>query len=170
MSTKIYNAWVTKTFTMRELLRICRAVRLEAIRARNKFIISSGFKEDYLPLLRDRALKVKNTGFRDPFADYSFEATFFPSGNRLAFVIYCEHEFLRKLLVNALDAKDWHYQNSTDRPDGISWREWRTRQNFWDKALPGAGVPSENGFSFTFLGYDIPYDLKFPPKEKYRAV
>jgi hypothetical protein len=57
-------------------------------------------------------------------------------------------------IINRLEKKgvltDYHYQNSTDRPDGVSNKEWREREKVWDEIFKNHGKPSQAGFSIDF--------------------
>lgn len=55
--------------------------------------------------------------------------------------------------------KDWHWQNSTDRPDDVSGREWGERERFWKKLFAGSGVPSEEGFSMELSTWTATNDM-----------
>lgn len=59
-------------------------------------------------------------------------------------------QFLRKV-----KAEDFHYQNATDRPDGVTPREWKAREKAWDAILSGpwesADTPAQAGFSYPIL-------------------
>jgi hypothetical protein len=54
------------------------------------------------------------------------------------------------LLARNLPARDYHYQNSTDKPSHISNANWRLRRKHWEEALPGIGVPADNGLLHPF--------------------
>jgi hypothetical protein len=59
------------------------------------------------------------------------------------------------LIMRNLPVKDWHYQDSSDRPSHINAATWRLRRKQWEEALPGAGVPIDNGLSIR-LGLSNP--------------
>lgn len=162
MSTKIYNAFYITPRPMDVLLTELRELRPKLERVRNKIIL--GFwksNENYRAnwsRISDRAREVQRTSIRDPLVDFSFDLTFFPRKDKIMVMTFTEHNEYRKLLCDFFDAKDWHYQNQSDQPEEVSDAEWKQREKEWDEALPGAGIPSENGFSFTYfrVGH-VPY-------------
>lgn len=48
--------------------------------------------------------------------------------------------------------KDFHYQNSTDKPDEINGREWHRRRMFFDKTIDN--IPRMNYVPYDFLSRD----------------
>lgn len=42
----------------------------------------------------------------------------------------------------------WPYWNNTERPDDVTEDEWEQRRLFWNRALPGAGVPARHCLTF----------------------
>lgn len=153
MSTKIYDAYIFPSRSMGTLLKECREIAQLAREARNKYIVET-YSGD-LMALQDRAWKVEQTKQRDPLADYSFEASFFPDGETIVVKLYSEHDFLKKCFFKVIKARDFHYQNSTDKPRNVSAKAWEQRSVTWDRLLPGSGIPSENSFTFTFLTYNL---------------
>lgn len=55
--------------------------------------------------------------------------------------------------------RDFHYQNSTDRPAGVTSREWASRRRVWDAILPPYNIPSLAGLSFDFVAVRDVYDI-----------
>lgn len=62
---------------------------------------------------------------------------------------------------------DFHYQNSTDRPEDISNYEWKKRKLFWDK-MGKFGTFKEMGYTFE-LGLKE-YTFSYPDEEKYKIL
>ena len=46
--------------------------------------------------------------------------------------------------------EDFHYQNSTDKPDDVSDEDWWARSSKWDEIMP-TWIPSKDGFVYTIL-------------------
>lgn len=46
------------------------------------------------------------------------------------------------------DCADWHYQNSADKPEEITSREWTKRRKEWDIVFSKTTTPSEAGLVF----------------------
>ncbi|HCJ7406046.1 TPA: hypothetical protein NVL60_002577 [Pseudomonas aeruginosa] len=55
-------------------------------------------------------------------------------------------------LIEDTGFTDYHYQNSTDRPDTISEAEWDTRRDAWDEALP-TGRAVDVAFEFQLVDW-----------------
>jgi hypothetical protein len=95
-----------------------------------------------------RAGDVKHAGARrDPEIDFGFEICLIPlKGYYLGMHFGEQKFFIDKFYEMLPGAHEYHYQNSTDKPDGISDRHWRKRRNDWDAALPGYAAPIDAGF------------------------
>jgi hypothetical protein len=52
--------------------------------------------------------------------------------------------------IDAGELTDYHYQNSTDKPDSITDFDWNQREEVWDAILGDSGTPSVAGWSFDF--------------------
>jgi hypothetical protein len=101
------------------------------------------------------ASAVKEKGNRNCEVDFSSSVTFIPIKGKLLALFYAESETFFKLWESQSLVKDYHYQNSSDRPRKVSKAEWEQRKRDWDLALPGLGIPSQNGFSFAFTDYHL---------------
>jgi len=82
--------------------------------------------------------------------DFYLEASLFThkDGSPAAIMFFGHRIWLDYIYKNAhkFGLKDYHYQNSTDKPKSVSKREWEARERFWDKVAP-SGVPFEDGYS-----------------------
>jgi hypothetical protein len=67
------------------------------------------------------------------------------------FLGYKFRELKERLFLNK-NLEDFHYQNSTDRPENISEKEWSDRESLWDEIL-GHEAPSDKGFLYNFMTY-----------------
>lgn len=128
-------------------------------------------------LLRDKYKKIKTTMQRDPEYDFEFEVCFMPCDERTLALLYVEQEKYTSIWENHPKVKDYHYQNQTDRPKGISKAEWEERSISWDKALAvtqGGGSGAAGLSMHTFGHYGIPFIqaediLKYMPTLEQRA-
>lgn len=50
--------------------------------------------------------------------------------------------------------EDFHYQDQTDRPDNISKKKWKIREEIWDKAIGPDYIPKNHGFLVDIVSYD----------------
>lgn len=159
MSTKIYGGRVLPKMDMLELIRKCRKARVPINQACAKIIQKvhgDKYSENWLRL-NDRARDVKRTQQRDPLADFSFDAVFFPLKDKTLAIFYCEHDSMLEAAEKALGAKDYHYQNQVDQPDDVTEFEWEQREKDWNEALEGLNkTPAEAGLTFTFRDYSLP--------------
>jgi hypothetical protein len=176
MSTKIYNGFripmmpikklhghlaalrsVCHDYAEREIARV--AYRHMVVLADNRLLGLLNSKEDptaspfssvAMDLLK-RAGDVKHAGARrDPEIDFGFEICLIPLKGYYLGMYFGEHKkFIDKLYEMIPGAHEYHYQNSTDKPDEISDRHWRKRKNDWDAALPGYAAPIDAGFMCT---------------------
>lgn len=67
------------------------------------------------------------------------------------------------LLMRNLPVRDYHYQDRSDKPSHIKAADWRLRRKQWEEALPGIGVPMDNGLM-------IRLGLSDPPWPETQAV
>lgn len=201
MSTKIYNGYYTK-LKLEPLLLKLKEVLIEfnklKIEGYTKFLSNKITKEidkkyfkgeDFLQKNivheiykkhTELVLESQKTHMRllDEF-DFSANCCIFPCGNKTLILFYSDNKDVLNMWENLDFIFDYHYQNSCDKPDDISKREWKSREKNWDKVLGGNGwgVPSQNGYTFTLSEiylpniYSIKNDLKnYIPSDDYRAT
>lgn len=181
MSTEIYNAYkIEKTIT--EILPILIKVAPEI-----KEVCKIEYLEDIYEMATFQFDKEKEKSF-DELKEYFFDdeyskdnhnngllAMLFPYENSTYIMFFGNTKHI-KIIEKYIDLIDFHYQNSTDKPDEITENDWNNRINIWDKILGGDGwgKPIDYGFQFT-LSEKMPcsyYDLltmkkiKIPSNEK----
>lgn len=191
MSTKIYNGYLLNvSFT--ELMPFLKKVKLSLESARTELAlkivarqVTSEVDDQFLGLTRpqeisifkftsallDSAVKAqKSTSLLDG-RDFSASVVLIPHQEKFLALFYDNNnpEYL-KLWQELKEVQDYHYQNSTDRPEEISAKEWEKRRKDWNEALPGSGIPSENGLIFQFLDSNTWYDLIDFRKEIFNFV
>lgn len=95
-----------------------------------------------------------------------FDVSIFPiSEKKTLLKFYTSMEFHKEVLNKfSRQLKDYHYQNSTDRPEEISSKEWSQRLRDWNKTGIMDSPPIHCGMSFLLSG-DTPsffsYNLVF---------
>lgn len=62
----------------------------------------------------------------------------------------------KKLWIKQDYVQEYHYQNSTDRPDEIEARAWKTREKLWNEALSRSSRPVDSGPTFILASADFP--------------
>jgi len=126
----------------------------------------------------DKFAKIRFDGTRNYRYDFYFEIIAMPYDGKVYLKIFCEDSLkgLERLFEEI--GNDFYYQNSTDRPKEISKKEWKRREETWDKILEGNGIWNQRGFMYDFSlnrVYDIPFNPKqidenyFPSREE-RAI
>lgn len=66
----------------------------------------------------------------------------------------------KRSFIRHLKAKDFSYWNNTDRPRGVTDRQWEERGDIWHQAI-GADPPCERGFTFECMSeYRVPMIMK----------
>lgn len=115
--------------------------------------------------VEERHMAVEKTKRRDPECDFHFEICIIPIKDKVLILPYTEQIELMNLIKNQKYIKSYGYWNNTDPDDEVSDEEWEQREEDWNDALPGIGIPSENGFT---VQLHPPYlYVKFrPPKAK----
>lgn len=107
--------------------------------------------------------------------DYSCSCSVFPMGkNKTLILFYSENNKMTDMWQSLSYISEYHYQNSTDKPDYISSKDWSQRRRDWDKAL-GNDTPRERSFGFQFTVERLPFArikecLKYVPKKSKRAI
>lgn len=97
--------------------------------------------------VRDRFKEIYKSGYRDPSIDTKFKIYLFPRGDDTLFMVDCEQEEMIKILTDEDWVEDYHYQNASDRPDSISEKDWRQREEDWDEVMP-SGIPAHTCLLF----------------------
>lgn len=77
--------------------------------------------------------------------DYRCELVFFPTKAGIL-AMYFGNDKVRYMLESTKYFKKFFYQNSTDRPENISEKEWNYRLETWEKALAPDYIPINHGF------------------------
>lgn len=185
MSTKIYNGYIS-TLNIEQLLKEFVDVRdkfeNKKIQLYNKILgnqVANKIDGDAIAAYRtmtgqeqyailneihdknERSVKdeVILRGLRSSL-DLSSDCVVFPMGKRKTLILfYCENNELTAIWKRLRFIKEYHYQNQTDKPRGISEKKWEQRKRDWDKAL-GYDVPVNRGYCFTFTQERLPVFIK----------
>ena len=100
--------------------------------------------------------KIKISNERDPFNDFSFDVTFFPTINNILAIIFTEQKTFKEIWESQLGVEYYGYWNNTDPIDGISYEDWEKRGDEWDKVLGDDFVPALNGLTFDPIADNYP--------------
>lgn len=172
MSTKIHNGLILPNATLEQALAKLRAVRVKCVAAGVKAIatliaeqmaLSADLAANYCPLGKSGKERpymkaqreffaareeVEGKGVRNVTWDFTFSVLVIPHGQDILAMFFVEEDLGYRQALTYAGFEDFHYQNSTDRPEGISEEAWEARRNTWDEVLPGRTAPCEVGFSY----------------------
>jgi len=160
MSTKIYNGGRLPLTSLEVLLCWCREARKVLVEARAEQLRSRYTLKQYRKErdeLQKRAWRIETTCLRDPAADFSFNATFFPLREATLVIPFQDNPGMLKAWNRLPYLIEYGYWNNTDIPAECTDTEWSQRKDDWDLALPGSGVPQDHGFDFIFTDYTLPF-------------
>lgn len=89
-------------------------------------------------------------GTRAVFEDFGMSLSLIPDATtgRTYGIIQCERHDWRRRWMRLPGVEDFHYQDSADRPSGITASAWRMRRDTWARVMP-TYVPDEHGFKAT---------------------
>jgi hypothetical protein len=106
-------------------------------------------------LERQRELE-KDPRKREIDVDLGLEVSIHPLPGKLLAIAYYEREEIGKIWWRQAWVKDYHYQNSCDKPKEIPEVVWDLRRRDWDDAL-GNDTPAECGFTARILYPSLHY-------------
>lgn len=107
----------------------------------------SAAHQDYLK----RQTKLRD-GVREPEIDMSFEVVDFPYQGHVYGMYYTENRAFNRLWKDQPGITDFHYQDSTDRPEHLSDATWDHRRHVWDSIFDGPfATPAVCGLTSTIL-------------------
>ena len=154
MSIKIYNGCKLPKMSMTAMLKFCEKVRDDLILIRrqevteemvklavqelDERVMRPNRKSTEMPLdfayknMTDRINKINTGKLRDPAVDFESSVVLFPRKNHTLALWVAESVKMTEYWRGLKQVKDYHYQNSTDRPDDIDGKEWGARKRAWD--------------------------------------
>lgn len=89
---------------------------------------------------------------RNPSVDMSLSVTFFPREEETLGIAFAPNARILDLVKTLPGWKDFHYQDSTDKPDALSESQWKYRKKLWDEVLlDKSGIPEREGFTLKIL-------------------
>ncbi|MFE8701087.1 hypothetical protein ACFYKX_10820 [Cytobacillus sp. FJAT-54145] len=124
-------------------------------------------------LLKEEYEEDMKKGYRSPFADFDFKASFFVCQNsRVLLLLYAEQRELHEFFESHPEVSYYGYWNNTEPDEEVSEEEWEQRKADWDEALPGIGVPRHSMMQFPdFTGLPIHrYQLKRTVKQYFPEI
>lgn len=167
MSTKIYDAYLYK-YDIEKLMKDLKALRPayneHMAKQISEWIAPAEDRSEAYQYLLKKIQEVTRMGLNDPLNIEASIAVCFYKGK-----IYVKFFGIPQSLIETIDGlEDCHYQNSTDKPEGVTVDEWSTRRNLWDEIVP-SGVFSEECLVFEYGNFYDRYkiaqrviDIKLP--------
>ena len=181
MSFKVYNGYEVPKMSLSQLASFCNAAKLElqkvkTIEINNLYakkaveyldnlaagIPTKEYKFDSILLIvsndiKERQKEIIESGRRHPEVDFESSAVFFiTKKDKILCLFYAENKELVNCWEKLAGVKDYHFQNSTDRPEKISEKDWAQRNKDWQKIFQGLEPPSQKGLSFSFTTTETP--------------
>jgi hypothetical protein len=98
--------------------------------------------------------KVLVDGIRSTDWDFTFNVCLIPWGQHTLGLYYVENDIGYRQSLIDVGFQDYHYQNSTDKPNDVTDSEWRQRELAWESVLPGWTRPIERGLSYSVVDWD----------------
>lgn len=161
MSLKIYNAYYTENETIESIQN-----KIYTFYLNNKANIEKNFYNKLLEEVIENFDCGSNTEvnpfeifckkFKDDFTqsqlqhirvniDFSTTICFKNYKGKTYWKIFSEERSIIDMIENHFGLKDYHYQNSTDKPFDISEEDWKNRKTTWDNLLTNYSF-KESGF------------------------
>jgi hypothetical protein len=156
MSTKIYYAYKYNA-GLPELM-----VELKKLR---ELYLSTEFIKD-VSVLEEKLHDVVRVGIYETMkaieARLKYDCVMVYEYDAILYIhIFCAYNReAENILIDYLDSnksfEDYHYQNSSDKPDSVTNAEWKKREKTWDNIF--FGTPSESGLTWELYSKDC-YEL-----------
>ena len=105
----------------------------------NSSALSSAFS-----IAQDREFDARRGTREDSFMNTDFEIWTFISENRVAGILNSSQRSWASCWMRQPGIRSLSYWNNSDRPSGISEKEWNARGEFWEKALGEEGIPASS--------------------------
>ena len=83
--------------------------------------------------------------------DMDVKLSVMPIPRKLLGIRFIRNEALDKAFMEYPGISEYGYWNNTDAPKGMFNDSWKRREKNWNLALPGIGIPAENGFEFSII-------------------
>lgn len=155
MSTKIYHGFSVSTDSAVCLMDLVNRFRpyvlAEGQKMLNRFLRKTGTLDDTFQGWRtwmDLRAETVDKGIRAPGVDTDFQLVFFPDGDRFLGIAFTEHHRWFRHWLRQPAVSEYRYWNNSDRPSGISQKEWDRRAGAWDRVL-GMDAPATRGLTIT---------------------
>jgi hypothetical protein len=99
--------------------------------------------------IQEKYKEIYKSNRRNPTYDFQFSVAVIPRKDKVLCIIYTEQEVFHRVWENMRNVEHYGYWNNTDKPDGVTNKEWRLREKEWGKALKDWGIPALAGFEWS---------------------
>ncbi len=112
-------------------------------------------------------MKEHETKFGDGFG--KFKILYIPDKSNVYGMYFGDHTY-SGIIWDDEHFEDYHYQNQTDMPDGMTKQRWKTREKTWDRIIGPDYIPVNHGFEVQILDYyDSLTEMKILKDETFAA-
>lgn len=171
MSTKIYTGRRYKATTLYELDEFRKKVR-ETLMPVARELYNKAFAKKFISKydkatianeeINTRTMKFNvwqelgqlmkkhsDSEYNGTWADFTFSMSIMIDGDYLLLMPFSQYDSDYLAALDSIEGvEEYGYWNNTDPLDTVTDEEWQERGEAWDRVLPGAGIPLENGFTF----------------------
>lgn len=106
-------------------------------------------------IIYDRQQEIRKTQNRNPKYDFDCSVIFIPIPRKILALFYAEQKEYIDAWRECKEVKEYAYYDNTDKPKGITKKQWDTRKKDWKQALSDWGIPSLNGMQIECVN-DVP--------------
>lgn len=175
MSTTIYNGYYLPNMSLLELKKFCNKLDIKRRKVLTEFV-KEYFLKMCITFTDNIILEPKNNDFglekclkdedlfsylffkfvqqikKDSeskefgFFDFKMTICFIPQSDKILALLYCNNKKLSDLFISNEIVSEYCYFNNTDKPENISYKEWKKRKIEWENALTSIG-DNVNGYA-----------------------
>lgn len=168
MSTRIDNGIKFKSKNWKEVLDQLLSIKDEAIEISKKIIskeklelfISANklYDKDHFDIFSELECAISSRSSKYSFIpNIRFSIFLYPTNEGDIYGVYFDSNQSKYFKLIESFIEDFHYQDSSDKPDEISEEDWEYRMNKWDELVPGTF--SRNGFMYELVSTSDLSDL-----------
>lgn len=168
MSTRVDNGIKFKSKNWKEILDQLLSIKDDAIEISKKLItkeklelfISANklYDKDHFYIFSELECAVSTRSSKYSFIpNIRFSVVLYPTNEGDIYGVYFNSNQNKYFKLMESFVEDFHYQDSSDKPDDISEEDWEYRMNKWDKLVPGSF--SRSGFIYELVSASDLSDL-----------
>lgn len=127
---------------------------------------------NYINYLMEHSLFIKNNEIKEKFSDFSLSLKIYPIEEYvLIYPISSNMDLYYSALLKHHNISEYCYFNNYDKPEQYSKKEWKKREEDWNKLYSGK-YPDNNGFYKTVISHDFLFFefMSFKDLEKQKLI